>query len=64
MMPEIINTRLLNDYYFLENQGLEVLGVFLFGSQNYCCDTSASDIDVKSIVAPSFDNLAMGKTEF
>jgi len=64
MMPEIINTRLLNDYYFLENQGLEVLGVFLFVSQNYCCDTSASDIDVKAIVVPSFDNLAMGKTEF
>lgn len=33
--------------YYTEN---EVLGLFLFGSQNYNCDTSQSDIDTKAII--------------
>ena len=41
-----------------ENQ---ILGVFLYGSQNYGTDTNLSDIDTKAILIPSFQELCLEK---
>lgn len=39
----------------------EILGVFLYGSQNYNCATDSSDVDSKAIIVPSLDRLIEGK---
>ena len=39
--------------------GYEVLGVFLYGSQNYELDTPMSDIDSKIIILPSIDDIVL-----
>lgn len=56
---ERICKRLKEDYIFLSSQ-YDVLGVFLFGSQNYETDLPDSDIDVKAIVMPPVTNLLIG----
>ena len=38
-----------------------ILGIFLYGSQNYNLDTEASDIDALAIVLPSFSDFCLGK---
>ena len=35
----------------------QLLGIFLYGSQNYGCATENSDIDTKAIYVPSFEEL-------
>lgn len=57
----IIN-RLKSDYAFMSCM-YDVVGVFLFGSQNYETDTETSDIDIKTIVMPKADQLLLGKGE-
>lgn len=37
-----------------------IVGIFLYGSQNYNLDTKDSDIDVLAIVIPSFKDLCLG----
>lgn len=54
---------LQNDFEYLQEEGYEVLGVFLFGSQNYGCALDTSDIDVKAIVIPSVQQMIHGDTE-
>ena len=39
----------------------QILGVFLYGSQNYNTDTPASDIDTKAIYIPTLEELAFNK---
>lgn len=34
-----------------------IVGTFLYGSQNYNLDTENSDVDVVSIICPSWDNI-------
>ena len=58
----VIIQRLKDDYIFLSGT-YDVVGVFLFGSQNYETDTVESDIDVKAIVMPKIDNLLLGDYE-
>ena len=58
----VIIQRLKDDYMFLSNT-YDVVGVFLFGSQNYETDTVESDIDVKAIVMPKIDDLLLGNHE-
>lgn len=42
----------------VEEYGEEnVLGVFLYGSQNYNLDTPESDVDTKAIIIPTFQDL-------
>ena len=36
-----------------------IIGIFLYGSQNYETDTSASDIDSKVIVLPTFEDFCL-----
>lgn len=56
-----IRIRLQEDYEFLSNLGYNVLGVFLYGSQNYEMDTENSDIDTKAIIIPNFEDLISRK---
>lgn len=56
-----IHERLKHDYYYICNQGYEVFGVFLQGSQNYQLDYENSDIDTKCIVLPSAEDLILNK---
>lgn len=54
-----IMERLQHDYAITRAK-YEVLGVFLFGSQNYNCQTETSDIDTKVIVIPTIDEMITG----
>jgi len=53
--------RLKHDYNYVKNQGYEVFGIFLQGSQNYQLDYEGSDIDTKCIVLPSAEDLILNK---
>lgn len=37
----------------------QVLGIFVYGSQNYNCATENSDVDTKAIIVPNLYNLAI-----
>ena len=52
---------LKKQYEKLENSGYEVLGIFLYGSQNYKLNHEKSDIDTRAIVIPSLEDLIYGK---
>ena len=41
----------------LEDRELTVVGIFLYGSQNYNLDYEGSDIDLKAIVIPSINDI-------
>ena len=41
----------------LEDNGLTIVGIFLYGSQNYNLDYEGSDIDLKAIVIPSINDI-------
>lgn len=51
-----INTIIQREYEYLSRQ-YTVLGVFLYGSQNYGLSTPSSDVDTKAIVVPSLHDL-------
>jgi hypothetical protein len=61
---EKIWDKLKDRYEFLcETYGENsVLGVFLYGSQNYGIDNKNSDVDTKAILVPSFDAIANNET--
>lgn len=61
-LDNVIFSRLQSDYDYCVAQGYEVVGVFLFGSQNYNMDTPNSDIDVKAMVVPNIKDIVWGKT--
>lgn len=56
-----IYERLQSDYDLLAANGYEVVGVFLFGSQNYRLDHNDSDIDVRGVVIGKPEDIAMGQ---
>lgn len=59
---ETIFQRLQSDYDYCVSAGYEVVGVFLFGSQNYGVSLETSDIDTKAVVIPSLmNNIVWGK---
>lgn len=64
---DYIWTTLQREYRYLESSGLEVIAVFLQGSQNYNLDiyddTYFSDIDIKAIVALSIEDIVDGKNK-
>lgn len=62
-LDNVIFSRLQSDYDYCVAQGYEVVGVFLFGSQNYNMHTPQSDIDVKAMVIPKMDDIVRGKTD-
>lgn len=46
--------------YVVSKYGDHILGVFLYGSQNYNIHTENSDIDTKAIYIPTLDEIAAG----
>ena len=62
-MDKMIMNRLRSDYDYCLSEGYTVVGVFLFGSQNYNMQTPESDIDVKAVVIPALDDFVWGKTD-
>ena len=38
-----------------------IIGVFLYGSQNYGMDSATSDVDTKCLIVPSFEEIAFNK---
>ena len=44
----------------MPNWETNLIGVFLYGSQNYNVYTESSDIDTKAIYVPTLDQLAFG----
>lgn len=61
MDKEKAKVSLTEDYAFIKNKyalkGYDILGVFLYGSQNYNIDTPSSDFDSMAILIPSIKNL-------
>ena len=56
----IIRRVSLHYNYAIQKYGAEnVLGVFLYGSQNYNCDLETSDVDTKCILLPDLYHLAI-----
>ena len=61
---EKIQERLQRDYNTITGKyGLECVGVFLYGSQNYNLDTPTSDIDTKAIVIPAVKDMIFNNGE-
>jgi len=58
-----VMTRIKENYDKLVNEGYEVVGVFLQGSQNYCLEYEGSDIDCKAIILPKFEDFVLGKPQ-
>ena len=56
-----LKTRLVKDFKYLNKLGYEVLGVFIYGSQNYNLNDKKSDIDTRAIVIPKFNDLIENK---
>ena len=56
-----IQERVNDQYkYAVSKYGDHILGVFLYGSQNYNIHTEDSDIDTKAIYIPTLDEIAAG----
>ena len=56
-----IQERVNDQYkYAVSKYGDHILGVFLYGSQNYNMHTEDSDIDTKAIYIPTLDEIAAG----
>ena len=52
-----IEKNLLCCKHILEDNGLTIVGIFLYGSQNYNLNYEGSDIDLKAIVIPSINDI-------
>lgn len=60
---EKVMFRLQEHYDYLKNFYNEdnILGIFLYGSQNYGFATDESDVDTKAIIVPSFEEICLQK---
>lgn len=61
MFKQSVQDVVQQHYDTLVNHGYNVLGVFLYGSQNYEMDYEGSDVDTKAIVIPSIDDVVLNK---
>lgn len=59
-MKENVMAALKRAYEKLEQLGYNVIAVMLYGSQNYGIDTVHSDIDLKAIVIPTYEDIIKG----
>lgn len=60
----IINERIMAHKEKLISEGIDekhILGIFLYGSQNYQCDLKDSDVDTKAIYIPSKEEAIFDK---
>lgn len=53
----IIANAIYNCKEMLEDRGVTIVGIFLYGSQNYNLDYEDSDIDLKAIVVPTINDI-------
>lgn len=60
MKKDIMN-RLNEHYKSIESKKYDILGVFLYGSQNYDLAYEGSDIDSKAIIIPNFESFVTNK---
>lgn len=58
-MKTKIMDRLQENYNIVVNQGYEIVGVFLQGSQNYELEYEGSDIDCKAVILPKFNDFVL-----
>lgn len=59
-MDENIQNTVNQHYETLIKKGYNVVGVFLYGSQNYGLDNQFSDVDTKAIVLPTISDIIFG----
>ena len=57
----MIDKKLTQDFMFLKEKGYDVVGLFLYGSQNYSLATDESDVDSKAIVLTPREDLILRK---
>ena len=53
----VIADAIFNCKKMLEDRGFTIVGIFLYGSQNYNLNYEGSDIDLKAIVIPSINDI-------
>lgn len=61
MIDKNVQLHVENHYNTLVELGYNVVGVFLYGSQNYKLDYENSDVDTKAIVLPTLDDIVLNK---
>jgi len=55
-LKDKIMNRIQEHYDAIKSDKYDILGIFLYGSQNYGLEYEGSDIDTKAIVIPNFDD--------
>ena len=61
MFKEEVRSQVKNHYDKLIELGYNVVGVFLYGSQNYELDYEKSDVDTKAIVLPTLEDIVLNR---
>ena len=65
MTKELIINHLQEQMHYAQKQlnlkDNQIVGIFLYGSQNYMLDTKNSDIDSTMVVLPTFSDMCLGK---
>lgn len=61
MFNQKVQDEIQNHYDKLVEMGYNVVGVFLYGSQNYELDYEGSDVDSKAVVVPSLNDIVLNK---
>ena len=61
MFDKKVKDEIQKHYDKLVELGYNVVGVFLYGSQNYELDYEGSDVDSKAIVLPTLNDIVLNK---
>ncbi len=61
MFKQEVQNQIQSHYDELVKLGFNVVGVFLYGSQNYELDYEGSDVDSKAIVLPTLEDIILNK---
>lgn len=61
MFKTEVQNQVENHYEKLVGLGYNVVGVFLYGSQNYELDYEKSDVDTKAIVLPTLEDIVLNR---
>ena len=61
MFNQKVQDEIQKHYDKLIELGYNVVGVFLYGSQNYELDYEGSDVDSKAIVLPTLSDIVLNK---
>lgn len=61
MLNENVQRQVQEHYNKLIELGFNVVGVFLYGSQNYELDYEKSDVDTKAIVLPTLNDIVLNR---